>query len=107
MGAARSRAQEILRVGEQLIEEYLSALEATTPLEAQRHAATAQALLDELGSVASEISHDFEKAAKLTHAASPAESVSALVEIALSEAGAADVLSLEAAGLERLSEIDV
>jgi hypothetical protein len=90
-GRPHSLAQQIVAGLGSLIDEYLAAFKAATPLAAQRHAEAGQRVLDNLADRAHELAKWMERQAGLDEASSVAESLAFLIADA---AGRAEVDTL-------------
>lgn len=86
-----------------MVESYMGALMAATPLRAQADAAEAQRALDELAGFAGELAGWLDRQAKLSEAATVQESLWALVADSMNAAGAQSLLASAQVNLEQLS----
>ena len=86
-----------------MVERYLDALKAATPVDAQRSATEAQRALDDLAGLAGELAGWLERQAKVSEAATVQESLWALVADSIEVAGAESLLPMARANQELLS----
>ena len=77
-----------------MVERYLDALKAATPVDAQRSATEAQRALDDLAGLAGELAGWLERQAKVSEAATVQESLWALVADSIEVAGAESLLPM-------------
>jgi hypothetical protein len=99
---AHVAARQVVDLGRSLIEEYLSALQSSTPIEAQRHADAAQSNLDELAAVADGLSSWLSRFEVLSAPAEVGESLGALVSDAMSQSSTRDLVELDRSFRARL-----
>lgn len=102
-GRAVRLAQSMADSAVAMVESYMGALMAATPLGAQASAEEAQQALDQLAKLAEELAGWLERQAKVSEAATVQESLWALVTDSLNAAGAESLLPLAQANLEQLS----
>lgn len=102
-GRAVRLAQSMADSAVAMVQRYMGALMAATPLGAQASAEEAQRALDELAQLAGELAGWLERQAKVSEAATVQESLWALVTDSLNAAGAESLLPMAQANLEHLS----
>ncbi|GAA3644802.1 hypothetical protein GCM10022237_00290 [Nocardioides ginsengisoli] len=102
-GRAVRLAQSMADSAVAMVQRYMGALMAATPLGAQASAEEAQRALDELAQLAGELAGWLERQAKVSEAATVQESLWALVTDSMNAAGAESLLPMAQANLEQLS----
>lgn len=102
-GRAVRLAQSMADSAVAMVESYMGALMAATPLGAQASAEEAQHALDELAELAGELAGWLERQAKVSEAATVQESLWVLVTDSMDAAGAESLLPMAQANLEQLS----
>jgi len=102
-GRALRLAQSMADSAVAMVQRYMGALMAATPLGAQASAEEAQRALDELAQLAGELAGWLERQAKVSDAATVQESLWALVRDSMNAAGAESLLPMAQANLELLS----
>lgn len=102
-GRAVRLAQSMADSAVAMVQRYMGALMAATPLGAQASAEEAQRALDELAQLAGELAGWLERQAKVSEAATVQESLWALVTDSMNAAGAESLLPMAQANLEHLS----
>jgi hypothetical protein len=88
-----------------LIEQYLKAFAARTPLEAQNHGEAGQRILDALAGTADELNDWLERQAAIDEASGVAESLAALISDAVEMAGADTLIDLATHHQTRLADL--
>jgi len=101
-GRAVRLAQLMAEAAVAMVERYLDALMATTPVDAQANAEEAQRALDDLGDLAGELAGWLERQVKLSEAATVQESLWVLVADSMEVVGAESLLPMARNNQERL-----